>query len=65
MRIGAAANLLDGPRCESPHGGAVVRRRNEVREEPGGDTFVADINEVVMTGLNADAGKLVVEWWTV
>jgi hypothetical protein len=33
-------------------------------EEPGGDTFVADINEVVMTGLNADAGKLVVEWWT-
>jgi hypothetical protein len=32
--------------------------------EPDGELFVADISEVVMTGLNADATKLVVEWWT-
>jgi hypothetical protein len=33
--------------------------------EPGdGDMFVADITEVVITGLNAEATRLVVEWWT-
>ena len=26
--------------------------------------FVGDITEVVITGLNADATRLVVEWWT-
>lgn len=29
-----------------------------------GETFVADITEVVITGLNAEATKLVVESWT-
>ena len=29
-----------------------------------GEAFVADISEVVITGLNADATKLVVESWT-
>ena len=29
-----------------------------------GDAFVADITEVVVTGLNPDASRLVVEWWT-
>ena len=33
-------------------------------EGPDGDLFVADITEVVITGLDADATKLVVEWWT-
>lgn len=28
------------------------------------DTFIADITEVVITGLNADATRLVVESWT-
>jgi len=32
--------------------------------EGGGEMFVADITEVVITGLNADATKLVVESWT-
>lgn len=32
--------------------------------EPAVDTFVADITEVVLTALNEDATKLVVEWWT-
>lgn len=33
-------------------------------EPPDGDMFVADIAEVVITGLNAQATKLVVESWT-
>ena len=32
--------------------------------QPEGEMFVADIIEVVVTGLNADATKLVVETWT-
>ena len=36
----------------------------ESGEEPGGDAFVADITEVVVTGLNPEASRLVVEWWT-
>jgi hypothetical protein len=33
-------------------------------EQPDGEMFVADLTEVVITGLNADATKLVVESWT-
>ena len=33
-------------------------------EGPPGDMFVADITEVVVTGLNAEATKLVIESWT-
>jgi len=33
-------------------------------EQPDGEMFVADITEVVITGLNAEATRLVVEWWT-
>jgi hypothetical protein len=36
-------------------------------EESGqahGEGFVADIHQVVVTGLNDEATKLVVEWWT-
>lgn len=33
-------------------------------EPPDGEMFIADISEVVITGLNAEATKLVVEWWT-
>jgi hypothetical protein len=33
-------------------------------EQPDGETFVADITEVVVTGLDAAATKLVVESWT-
>jgi hypothetical protein len=31
---------------------------------PDGELFVADITEVVVTGLDAEATMLVVEWWT-
>lgn len=33
-------------------------------EAPDGQMFVADVTEIVITGLNADANKLVVESWT-
>jgi hypothetical protein len=33
-------------------------------DQPDGELFVADITEVVITGLNAEATKLVVESWT-
>jgi hypothetical protein len=33
-------------------------------ERPDGELFVADITEVTITGLNAEATKLVVESWT-
>lgn len=36
----------------------------EGEEGPEGDAFVADITEVVYTGLNEAATLLVVEWWT-
>src|ERR1700730_9724800 len=37
---------------------------DEAGERPDGELFVADITEVVITGLNAEATKLVVESWT-
>lgn len=36
----------------------------DAAEGPDGETFVADITEVVITGLDAEATKLVVESWT-
>lgn len=33
-------------------------------EQPDGEMFVADITEVVITGLNTDATRLVVESWS-
>jgi hypothetical protein len=48
-------------------GPAVAAAGDEVGsggEQPDGELFVADITEVVITGLNAEATKLVVEWWT-
>lgn len=39
-------------------------RTAEANEEPDGEQFVADITEVVITGLNADATRLAVESWT-
>ena len=36
----------------------------DVGEAADGEAFVADITEVVITGLDEGATKLVVEWWT-
>jgi Pyridoxamine 5'-phosphate oxidase len=43
---------------------AVPVATDEASEQPDGQMFVADITEVVITGLNAEATKLVVESWT-
>ena len=37
---------------------------DDASEPPDGEMFVADITEVVITGLDAEATKLVVESWT-
>ena len=37
---------------------------DDAGEEPDGEMFTADIHEVVITALNAEATKLVVESWT-
>ncbi|MGP8205529.1 MAG: pyridoxamine 5'-phosphate oxidase family protein [Acidimicrobiales bacterium] len=37
---------------------------DEAGEQPDGETFIADITEVVITALNAVATRLVVESWT-
>ncbi len=37
---------------------------DDASDQPDGEMFVADITEVVITSLNADATKLVVESWT-
>ena len=37
---------------------------DDTGEQPDGEMLIADITEVVITGLNAEATKLVVESWT-
>jgi hypothetical protein len=37
---------------------------DEASDDPDGEAFVADITEVVITGLDAEATRLVVESWT-
>ena len=37
---------------------------DDAGEEPDGEMFVADIDEVVFTSLDPEATRLVVEWWT-
>ena len=37
---------------------------DEAGEEPDGQMFVADISEIVITGLDAEATRLVVESWS-
>ncbi len=46
----------------TPAGPVVADETSE--QQPEGEMFVADITSVVLTGLDAGATKLVVEWWT-
>ncbi len=46
-------------------GRAIPVTTDEVGEHPDGEMFVADIAEVVITSLNTEATRLVVESWTV
>jgi hypothetical protein len=62
----------DGKESEWPGEAKIAGRANaagpvstgEASEQPDGEMFVADITEVVITGLNAEATRLVVESWT-
>jgi hypothetical protein len=47
-----------------PAGPVTTGEGSEQSEQPDGELFVADITEVVITGLDAEATKLVVESWT-
>ena len=35
-----------------------------IPEGPDGESWTADLHEVVVTALNPEATRLVVEWWT-
>ena len=41
-----------------------VATGDDTNEQPDGEMFVADITAIVITGLNPEATKLVVESWT-
>ncbi len=47
-----------------PAGSVGEATTEESSGQPAGEMFVADITEVVITGLNADATRLVVQSWT-
>jgi hypothetical protein len=47
-----------------PAGPVVTDPGDDAREAPEGEMFVADITEVVITHLDPEATKLVVESWT-
>jgi hypothetical protein len=49
---------------EAKIAGRAILARPVATDEADGQMFVADITEVVITGLNAEATKLVVESWT-
>jgi hypothetical protein len=41
-----------------------VAKVEGAQQQPEGEMFVADITEIVITGLNPEASKLVIESWT-
>jgi hypothetical protein len=49
---------------EAKIAGRAVPVADDGDDEPDGEMFVADISEVVVTGLNAEATRLVVDSWT-
>jgi hypothetical protein len=49
---------------EAKIAGRAISATAEANDQPDGETFVADITEVVITGLNAEATTLVIESWT-
>ena len=62
---------ISGIECEFTNGDlrfgsmAAARKGADLKRDPRfADVFIADITEVVITGLNDDATRLVVESWT-
>jgi hypothetical protein len=62
----ATVDPVDGQEAAWPGEAKVSGRAVPVEgaEESDGDAFRADVAEVVHTHLNAEATRLVVEWWT-
>ncbi len=46
------------------HTGPILSDGEDSDGESHGESFVADIGQIVVTGLNEEATLLVVEWWT-
>jgi hypothetical protein len=69
---GPTSHPVEGREAEWPGEAKVVGRARPAgaaaptadEEAPDGDYFVADITEVVVTGLDPGATRLVVEWWS-
>jgi Pyridoxamine 5'-phosphate oxidase len=64
---GATIDPVDGSEADWPGEVKIAGRAilvGEITEGPSGDSFKADITEVVHTHLNPGATLLVVEWWT-
>ncbi|HEX6340208.1 pyridoxamine 5'-phosphate oxidase family protein [Umezawaea sp.] len=66
---GPTSHPVEGREGEWPGEAKIAGRAVPVAEEaggeqPAGETFVADVTEVVVTALNAEATRLVVESWT-
>jgi hypothetical protein len=61
---GPTVHPVEGRESEWPGEAKIAGRAILSSASSDGDKFVADITEVVVTGLDAAATKLVVEWWT-
>jgi hypothetical protein len=64
---GPTFHPVEGKEAEWPGEAKVAGRARPagaVDGEADGDAFVADVTEVVVTGLDPGATKLVVDWWT-
>ena len=61
---GPTFHPVAGQESEWPGEAKIAGRAARVSEGPDGEQFVADITEIVITRLNAEATKLVVESWT-
>ena len=63
----ATIDPIEGSEAEWPGEGKISGRAiaaGPITEGPDGETFHADIAEVVHTHLNEAASLLVIEWWT-
>ena len=64
---GPTFHPVEGKESEWPGEAKIAGRAAalpQTEEQPDGEMFIADITEVTITGLNAEATKLVVESWS-
>ena len=61
---GPTFHPVEGKEAEWPGEAKIAGTVTLTDSSPEADSFVADITEVAITHLNAEATRLVVEWWT-